>query len=187
MQADEELCDVDRVQVGTVIQPAEKLQVGNGQQAGEVMQVVEEVQASNRMQTGEVIQAGESLQAGDTLQMGEVPCAGDVVQISYLEQVEEFPEMTEEKEHTATCGTCKVMKSEISQLKGKVTRLKNKLAYNQEHWVQTFRDTQEQNRMFMVNTGKTIMVAHMIGSTDVRVITPRPGLTWLFETRLIKD
>lgn len=95
--------------------------------------------------------------------------------------------MTEEKEHTATCGTCKVMKSEISQLKGKVTRLKNKLAYNQEHWVQTFRDTQEQNRMFMVNTGKTIMVAHMIGSTDVRVITPRPGLTWLFETRLIKD
>jgi len=47
------------------------------------------------------------------------------------------------------------MKTEITRLKAKVTRLKNKLSSNQEQWVQTFQEIQEQNRLFMVNAGKT--------------------------------
>ena len=46
------------------------------------------------------------------------------------------------------------MKTEVTQLKAKVTRLKNKLSSNQEQWVQTFKEIQEQNRLLMVNTGK---------------------------------
>ena len=56
--------------------------------------------------------------------------------------------------HT-TCETCKKVKRENIQLKSKVTRLKNKLASNQGHWVKTFREMQEQKRLLMENTGKT--------------------------------
>ncbi|PFX16238.1 hypothetical protein AWC38_SpisGene19504 [Stylophora pistillata] len=44
------------------------------------------------------------------------------------------------------------MQAELTQLKAKMTRFKNKLSSNQEQWVQTFKGIQEQNRLFMVNT-----------------------------------
>ena len=47
-----------------------------------------------------------------------------------------------------------LLKNEISHLKGKITKLKYKLANNQEQWVQTFQQIQEQNRLLMINTGK---------------------------------
>ena len=62
--------------------------------------------------------------------------------------------MTKEKE-SPTCSTCEILKNDIKVLKGKVTRLKSKLATNQEQWVHTFKAIQEQNRLLMVNTGKT--------------------------------
>ena len=39
-------------------------------------------------------------------------------------------------------------------MKGKITKLKYKLANNQEQWVQTFQQIQEQNKLLMVNAGK---------------------------------
>ena len=62
--------------------------------------------------------------------------------------------MTKETE-SPTCSTCEILKNDIKLLKGKVTRLKSKLATNQEQWVHTFKAIQEQNRLLMVNTGKT--------------------------------
>ena len=63
--------------------------------------------------------------------------------------------MTKEETESPTCSTCEVLKNEIRLLKGKVTRLKSKLATNQEQWVDTFKAIQDQNRLLMVNTGKT--------------------------------
>ena len=63
--------------------------------------------------------------------------------------------MTNEETESPKCRTCEVLKNEIRVLKGKVTRLKSKLAINQEQWVDTFKAIQEQNRLLMVNTGKT--------------------------------
>lgn len=62
--------------------------------------------------------------------------------------------MTEKK----TCEACNTMKSEISQLKGKVTRLKNKLVTNQQQWVETFKELQEKNHLHMVDTGKIALM-----------------------------
>lgn len=59
-----------------------------------------------------------------------------------------------ERECRSQCTTCSRLKHEISHLKGKITKLKCKLANNQEQWVQTFQQIQEQNRLLMVNTGK---------------------------------
>lgn len=66
--------------------------------------------------------------------------------------------MTEEMQ-TSTCLSCKTMKIEVGQMKGKITKLKKKLATNQEQWVETFREIQEQNRLLMVNTGKSATFA----------------------------
>ena len=63
--------------------------------------------------------------------------------------------MTKEETESPTCSTCEVLKNEIRLLKGKVTRLKSKLTTNQEQWVDTFKAIQDQNRLLMVNTGKT--------------------------------
>ena len=63
--------------------------------------------------------------------------------------------MTKEETESPTCSTCEVLKNEIRLLKGKVTRLKSKLATNQEQWVDTFKAIQDQNQLLMVNTGKT--------------------------------
>lgn len=49
----------------------------------------------------------------------------------------------EKKSQTTVCGTCQILKSGISQLKGKVIKLKNKIASNQEQWVKTFQEIQE--------------------------------------------
>ncbi|PFX24553.1 hypothetical protein AWC38_SpisGene10832 [Stylophora pistillata] len=57
-----------------------------------------------------------------------------------------------EENQITPCESCRVMKAELTQLKAKVTRFKNKLSSNQEQWVQTFKGSQEQNRLFMVNT-----------------------------------
>jgi len=38
--------------------------------------------------------------------------------------------------------------------KEKITKLKYKLANNQEQWVKTFKQIQEQNKLLMVNAGK---------------------------------
>ena len=53
------------------------------------------------------------------------------------------------------CATCNTLKIEISQLEGKVTRLNRKRTTNQDHWVKTFRQIHGQNRLLMVDTGKT--------------------------------
>ena len=53
--------------------------------------------------------------------------------------------MTKEKKTESPTGrTCEVLKNEIHVrlLKGKVTRLKSKLAINQEQWVDTFKTIQ---------------------------------------------
>lgn len=63
--------------------------------------------------------------------------------------------MTEKEMESPTCRTCELLRNEISQLKSKVTRLKNKFAANQEQWVDAFRTIQEQSRLLMVNAGKT--------------------------------
>ena len=59
-----------------------------------------------------------------------------------------------ERKCRSECTTCSRLKYEISHLKGKITKLKYKLANNQEQWVQTFQQIQEQNRLIMVKTGK---------------------------------
>ena len=49
----------------------------------------------------------------------------------------------------------------MTQLKGKVTRLKSKLISNQDQWVETFKSIQEQKQLLMVNAGEstiTIMI-----------------------------
>ncbi len=51
------------------------------------------------------------------------------------------------------------MKSEVGQMKRKITKLKKKLATNQEQWVETFQEIQEKNRLLTVNTGKTATFA----------------------------
>ena len=69
------------------------------------------------------------------------------------------------KSDTTVCGTCQILKNEISQLKGKVTRLKNKIASNQEQWVQTFKKIQVQKQVLTENIGKTIVVTNTIMRT----------------------
>ncbi len=59
----------------------------------------------------------------------------------------------------STCLSCKAMKNEVAQMKGRITKLKKKISTNQEQWVETFREIQEQNRLLMVNTGKTATFA----------------------------
>lgn len=65
-------------------------------------------------------------------------------------------------EKETTCEACNAMKTNISQLKGKVTLLKNKLATNQQQWVETFKELQEQNRLHMVNTGKIALMVDIL-------------------------
>lgn len=62
---------------------------------------------------------------------------------------QEMPEITPRE-------SCRVMKANLSQLKAKVTRSKNKLSSNQEQWVQTFEEVQEQNCLLMINTAVQI-------------------------------
>ena len=77
-----------------------------------------------------------------------------------------------------TCEVCNAMKTEISQLKGKVTRLKNKLATNQQQWVETFKELQEQNRLCMVNTGKiAVMLDTMNNVTMITALMCQPTVT----------
>jgi len=60
------------------------------------------------------------------------------------------------------CPTCKLLKDEITILKGKLTRARKRLATNQEQWVETFQEIQNQKQLFMVNAGKVkhINMAH---------------------------
>ena len=53
------------------------------------------------------------------------------------------------------CAKCNTLKREMSQLKGKVTRLNRKLTTNQDQWVKTFKHIHGQNRLLVVDTGKT--------------------------------
>ena len=46
----------------------------------------------------------------------------------------------------------------MTQLKGKVTRLKSKLISNQDQWVETFKSIQEQKQLLMVNVGESTIV-----------------------------
>ncbi|XP_015776536.1 PREDICTED: uncharacterized protein LOC107354556 [Acropora digitifera] len=43
------------------------------------------------------------------------------------------------------CQSCKLLREEIVTLKGRVTRLQKRISNNQEHWVKTFQEFQQQN------------------------------------------
>ena len=45
----------------------------------------------------------------------------------------------------------------MTQLRGKVTRLKSKLISNQDQWVETFKSIQEPKQLLMVNAGESTM------------------------------
>jgi len=51
------------------------------------------------------------------------------------------------------CESCKTVKTEITLLKGKITRLKKKLVNNQEQWVESFKEIQ-QRQLPVADTGK---------------------------------
>ena len=53
------------------------------------------------------------------------------------------------------CGQYKMLKGEIYPLEAKVTRLNKIFVNNQEQWVETFKEVQEQRHLFQINTGKT--------------------------------
>ena len=46
----------------------------------------------------------------------------------------------------------------MTQLRGKVTRLKSKLISNQDQWVETFKSIQEPKQLLMVNAGESIII-----------------------------
>ena len=46
----------------------------------------------------------------------------------------------------------------MTQLKGKVTRLKSKLISNQDQWVETFKSIQEPKQLLMVNAGESTII-----------------------------
>ena len=46
----------------------------------------------------------------------------------------------------------------MTQLRGKVTRLKGKLISNQDHWVETFKSIQEPKQLLMVNAGESTII-----------------------------
>ena len=50
------------------------------------------------------------------------------------------------------------MKSEVTQLKGKVTRLKSKFISNQDQWVETLKSIQEPKQLLMVNAGESTII-----------------------------
>ncbi|XP_044177842.1 uncharacterized protein LOC114947401 [Acropora millepora] len=89
----------------------------------------------------EKTQDGQSLLGGEVMVVGSTMQPGDDTKVLDLKPVEAC-----ERECRST------LKNEISHLKGKITKLKYKLANNQEQWVQTFHQIQKQNRLLMVNT-----------------------------------
>ena len=46
----------------------------------------------------------------------------------------------------------------MTQLRGKVTRLKSKLTSNQDQWVETFKSIQEPKQLLMVNAGESTII-----------------------------
>ena len=46
----------------------------------------------------------------------------------------------------------------MTQLRGKVTRLKSKLISNQDQWVETFQSIQERKQLLMVNAGESTII-----------------------------
>ena len=46
----------------------------------------------------------------------------------------------------------------MTQLRGKVTRLKSKLISNQDQWVETFKSIQEPTQLLMVNAGESTII-----------------------------
>ena len=46
----------------------------------------------------------------------------------------------------------------MTQLRGKVTRLKTKLTSSQDQWVETFKSIQEPKQLLMVNAGESTII-----------------------------
>lgn len=61
---------------------------------------------------------------------------------------------------TGQCESCKTLKTEISQIKRKVTRLNKKLANSQKKWVETFKyiQAQEHRQLPKEQTGETELI-----------------------------
>ncbi|CAH3117641.1 unnamed protein product [Porites lobata] len=100
--------------------------------------------------TDEVTETMQILEAQgiDKLQdMDEVMQIDESLTIPELEQVS----MDTPTGHAGNCTTCKTLRSEVTQLRGKVTRLKSKLISNQDQWVETFKSIQEPKQLLMVN------------------------------------
>ncbi|CAH3017915.1 unnamed protein product [Porites evermanni] len=79
--------------------------------------------------------------------MDEVMQIDESLTIPELEQVS----MDTPTGHAGNCTTCKTLRSEVTQLRGKVTRLKSKLISNQDQWVETFKSIQEPKQLLMVS------------------------------------
>ncbi|XP_067029485.1 probable inactive protein kinase DDB_G0270444 [Acropora muricata] len=100
---------------------------------------------SENKEVDEDVEAGVS---GEKVEDADHEVKADVVEWEAMD----VDEKACERECRSECTTCSRLKNEISHLKGKITKLKYKLANNQEQWVQTFHQIQEQNRLLMVNT-----------------------------------
>jgi len=92
------------------------------------------------------------VQIDEVMQVDEVTQADDLLGLPDLEVTEK----------ETTCEACNAMKTDISQLKGKVTLLKNKLATNQQQWAETFKELQEQNRLHMLFKLTTLLKTSQI-------------------------
>ncbi|CAH3144934.1 unnamed protein product, partial [Porites evermanni] len=95
----------------------------------------------------------------ETMQILEAEGIEKVQDMDEVMQIDEsltIPELEQVSMDTPTgnagnCTTCKTLRSEVTQLRGKVTRLKSKLISNQDQWVETFKSIQQPKQLLMVN------------------------------------
>ncbi|CAH3160630.1 unnamed protein product [Porites lobata] len=95
----------------------------------------------------------------ETMQVLEAQGIEKVQDMDEVMQIDEsltIPELEQVSMDTPTgyaenCTTCKTLRSEVTQLRGKVTRLKSKLISSQDQWVETFKSIQEPKQLLMVN------------------------------------
>lgn len=151
-----------------VIQVNDELQGDLGLQAVGCVQTTEadEARAELTQVTDEGVRDEELVLVADDGAQAEVIQRTDEVQADEVLLAQVADEGVQHKEVILVaddglltpCESCRAMKAELTKLKAKVTWFKNKLSSNQEQWVQTFKGIQEQNRLFMVNTGKITAV-----------------------------
>ncbi|PFX15360.1 hypothetical protein AWC38_SpisGene20419 [Stylophora pistillata] len=101
-----------------------------------------------------------TVEVTDTIQILEAEGFEKLQDIDEVMQIDESLTIPEVEQvsvdtptgHAGNCTTCKTLRSEVTQLKGKVTRMSNNLTSNQDQWVETFKSIQEPRQSLMVNT-----------------------------------